>query len=125
MSQSPSASFSYQEFSSDDEEGDYTAWDVGLYHSVAFAFPLSVSASGGVARTAFASDTLGSETTVYFELAPGYLLFDAWDNTLTVGGSSGGSAAAVADFTRREARHNDAYRDAAADYLPFRNPENG
>lgn len=86
-SQSPSMTFTWQEFTSDNGQGDYTAWDAGLYHTVGFAFPLSVSAGAGMARTAYAGDSLGTETTIYFELAPSHTLFDVWNNTLTVGGS--------------------------------------
>ncbi|MBN2537245.1 hypothetical protein JXB37_03100 [candidate division WOR-3 bacterium] len=87
VSQSPGVSFSYQDFSSTGGQDDYTAWDVGLSHSVGFPFPLTVSAGAGLANTTNAADTLGAGTTTYFELAPGYTLFNAWSNTLSVGGS--------------------------------------
>jgi hypothetical protein len=87
VSHSPSVSFSYQGYDGDGDESDYTAFDVGLYHSVGFEFPLSASASFGLARTSYASDTVAAEQSIYVDLSPSYTAFNSWNNTLNIGGS--------------------------------------
>ncbi|MFO7650834.1 MAG: hypothetical protein R6X13_05785, partial [bacterium] len=87
VSHSPSLSCSYQDFVSTGGEDDYTTFDVGLYHSVGFAFPLTVSAGAGLARATYAADTTGTETTTSFEIAPSYTLPGDWNTVLSLGGS--------------------------------------
>jgi hypothetical protein len=95
VSQSPSLSLAYEDFVSTGGHDDYRALDVELAHVVGFAFPLSVSASIGLARTTYAADTLDTETTTSFELAPAYTLPGDWSNSLTLGGSFDASSRRV------------------------------
>jgi hypothetical protein len=82
----PGLSLSLQNYEVQPGEGDYNAWDLGLTYDLSFSSPLTIGTGVGVSRTTY-QDTTPAEGTFYFDVSPGYTLFERWNNTLTLGGS--------------------------------------
>jgi len=91
LSHSPGVSFSYQKTTST-SSGDTsksTVFDVGLFHSVGFEIPLSLSVGFGFGQQNY-PDSTGDriETNYFVDVSPSYTLFGVWSNSLTLGWAS-------------------------------------
>ena len=89
VSNTPGVSVSWQKLNSSDETENYVATDLMLSHGLGFESPLSVSASLGWSRTAYAADS--AETAVSAGVAPAYTFFGKWSNSLSLDGTFGRS----------------------------------
>ncbi|UCG42036.1 MAG: hypothetical protein JSU73_09110 [candidate division WOR-3 bacterium] len=89
LSHSPGVSFSYQKTTSTTEGASGTVFDVGLFHSVGFEIPLSLSAGFGFGQQNY-PDTTGDqiENNYFADVTPSYTLFGVWSNSLTLGWAS-------------------------------------
>jgi hypothetical protein len=89
LSHSPGISFSYQQTTSSTEGASGTVFDVGLFHSVGFEIPLSLSAGFGFGQQNYPDSTGDQIESNYFaDLTPSYTLFGVWSNSLTLGWAS-------------------------------------
>jgi hypothetical protein len=85
LSHSPGVSFSYQQTTSSTEGASGRVFDVGLFHSVGFEIPLSLSAGFGFGQQNY-PDTTGDRIEKNFsaDLTPSYTLFGVWTNSLSL-----------------------------------------
>jgi hypothetical protein len=91
LSHSPGVTVSYSDVrGKGDTTGDYTSWDAGLNYSLGFSFPLSLAASCGYSRSVTAG-IAAPDARLYFDVTPSYTAFKTWRNSLSLGGTFGGS----------------------------------
>jgi hypothetical protein len=88
LSHSPGVSFSYNDVRGPvSDSADNTSWDAGLNYGLGFEFPLSLSASCGLSRSAAVG--MDPDQRVYFDVTPSYTLFQKWTHSLSFGGTFG------------------------------------